>query len=185
MRSTQIYEFDGFLATELCDSIVAWFSTRPRLPNLGGQQRILNGKNIDYSNIQDYNIKRWVNAFKFDAAAAARKVFGEEYLYPDYTDLVSWESGSGMILHADNCDQEGTPNYCGWRNYSGVLYLNDDFAGGETIFPNQGPIIIKPKKGKLVLYPAGLEYSHVVTTVVGTRYVMPIWFTKDKNYIEV
>jgi hypothetical protein len=131
------------------------------------------------------NIKRWVNAFKFDAAAAARKVFGEEYLYPDYTDLVSWESGSGMVLHADNCDQEGNPNYCGWRNYSGVLYLNDDFAGGETIFPNQGPIIIKPKKGKLVLYPAGLEYSHVVTTVVGTRYVMPIWFTKDKNYIEV
>ena len=184
MRDNQIYEFENFLPDDLCDTIVAWFSTRPKM-NVSGRNRLFNGKTIDYSNIQDYTIKRWVNAFKFDATAVAKKVFNEEYLYPDYTDLVSWESGSGMILHADNCDQEGEPNFCSWRNYSGVLYLNEDFAGGETFFPRHGPHFIKPMKGKLALYPAGIDYSHGVSTVVGTRYTMPIWFTKDRNYIEV
>jgi hypothetical protein len=113
------------------------------------------------------------------------RVFGEEHLYPDYTAAVLWESGSGMVIHADNSDQDGNPNYCGWRDYSGVLYLNDDFVGGETFFPKHGPLFIKPKKGKFALYPSGLDYSHGVSTVVGTRYTMPIWFTKNKNYIEV
>ena len=72
MRDNQIYEFENFLPDDLCDTIVAWFSTRPKM-NVSGRNRLFNGKTIDYSNIQDYTIKRWVNAFKFDATTVAKK----------------------------------------------------------------------------------------------------------------
>jgi hypothetical protein len=181
---SQIFEFENFVPGEICDTIVSWFATRPKMMSNGGNA-LFNGRTIDYANIQDYTIKRWVNAFKFDATAKAREVFGVDNLYPDYTDLVSWEEGSGMIVHADNCNQDGTPNYCHWREYSGVVFLNDDFAGGDYFFPEQGPHFARPAKGKLVLYPSGLEYRHGVQTIIGTAYTMPIWFTTDKNHIEV
>ena len=91
-------------------------------------------------------IKKIINAFKTDATSTAKRLFSEEYLYVDYTAAVLWESGSGIVVHADNVDLEGNPNYCPWRCYSGVLNLNDDFAGGETFFPDHGPLFIKPKK---------------------------------------
>jgi predicted 2-oxoglutarate/Fe(II)-dependent dioxygenase YbiX len=178
-----IFEFENFISNEECDYIVNWFKNTEKMPR-NGAQSFFNGRQIDYGNVSDLNVKKLMNAFNLDATYLAKKTFNEEYLYPDYTDLVLWEPGSGMVVHSDNCDQEGNPNYCSWRNYSAVLYLNDDFLGGETFFPDHGPLFIKPKKGKLAIYPSGLEYSHGVTTVVnGNRYTMPIWFTRDKNYI--
>ena len=181
--STKIYEFENFISDSVCDIIINWFSQSPKITT-SSAQKLFNGKTIDYNNIENKEVKKLVNKFKFDATKIAMQVFNEENLYPDYTDLVLWESGSGMLIHADNCDSEGNPNYVPWRDYSGVVYLNDNFVGGETWFPQFGPKFIKPKKGKFVLYPAGLEYSHGVTTVIGTRYTMPIWFTRNGNYIE-
>ena len=182
MNPNQIYEIENFLSDEECDQIVGWFNTTPKMITNG--QYLFNGKTIDYQNIQNILVKRIINSFRFDATSIAMKIFNEETLYPDYTAAVLWESGSGMVIHADNSDLEGNPNYCGWRCYSGVLNLNDDFMGGETFFPDHGPYFIKPKKGKLALYPSTLEYKHGVSTVVGTRYTLPIWFTKDRTKIE-
>jgi hypothetical protein len=180
---SKIYEFEQFVPYDVCNTIVDWFKEQPKISENGAQQ-LFNGRTIDFRNIPNYDIKKLVNKFKFDATKLAMSIFDEEHLYPDYTDLVLWEAGSGMLVHADNCDAEGNPNYVHWRDYSGVVYLNDDFVGGETWFPDHGPKFVKPRKGKFVLYPSTLEYAHGVTTVVGTRYTMPIWFTKNSNYIE-
>lgn len=176
-----IFEFENFLPDEDCDLLVEWFSNAEKLPT-NGAQSFFNGRQIDYGHLENGTlIKKIVNAFNFDATELVRRTFNMK-VYPDYTDLVLWEPGSGMVVHADNCDQEGKPNYCAWRQFSGVLYLNDNFMGGETFFPDHGPLFVKPKKGKFVIYPAGLEYSHGVTTVVGgNRYTMPIWFTPVKQ----
>lgn len=51
-------------------------------------------------------------------------------------------SSEGHLIHADNCIllPDGTclrnPPAFTWRDYSTVLYLNDDFDGGEFIFAN-------------------------------------------------
>jgi len=184
MEVNHIYEIDNFVDPLICDRIVNWFKNADKVPE-GNAKEYFNGKTIDYKNITNYEIKRLVNSFKFDATSKIRELFDEEELYPDYTDLVMWGSGSGMLVHSDNSDLDGNPNYCHWRVYSGVCYLNDDFVGGETFFPTKGPLFIKPKKGKAVFYPSGLEFKHGVTTVVGTRYTMPIWFTKDKTRAEI
>ncbi len=57
--------------------------------------------------------------------------------------------------------------------YTSILYLNDDFEGGETIVGNK---IIKPKKCKLISFN-GNKIKHQVNTITkGIRYTIPCWY---------
>ena len=40
-----------------------------------------------------------------------------------------------------------------------MVYLNDDFGGGETVFPHYGDAI-KPKKGSILIFPPLWMYLH-------------------------
>jgi hypothetical protein len=180
-KESTIYELPNFLSHRLCDEIVMWFKTEPKVAS--NIQSFFNGRQINYENISNDRIKKIVNMFRYETSKEIEKLFSVK-AYPDYTDIVYWASGSGMLVHSDNSDQDGNPNYCAWREFSGVLYLNDDYQGGNTFFPDHGPKFVVPEKGKLVLFPAGIDYNHGVTTVVGNRYTMPIWFTSDINHIE-
>jgi hypothetical protein len=56
--------------------------------------------------------------------------------------------------------------------YGVVLYLNDDYDGGEIYYPNMG-IEIKPEARSMVIHPAHEAYRHGVKKVLaGTRYSM-------------
>ena len=56
--------------------------------------------------------------------------------------------------------------------YGLVLYLNDDYEGGEIFYPNAG-IELKPQACSLVMHPAHEGYRHGVKKVsAGTRYSM-------------
>jgi hypothetical protein len=56
--------------------------------------------------------------------------------------------------------------------YGVVLYLNDDYDGGEIFYPNIG-VEFKPEAYSLVLHPAHEAYRHGVKEVsAGTRYSM-------------
>lgn len=180
---SQIFEVENLVAGHLCDEIVMWFKTAPKMPT-NGAQSFFDGKQINYEHISNPRIKQIVNMFRYETTIKVQEYFKQK-VYPDYTDLVFWDEGSGMLVHADNCDPDGNPNYCSWRNYSGVLYLNDDYQGGNTFFPDHGPKFVIPQKGKFVFYPSGRDYNHGVTTVVGKRYTMPIWFTTEINHIEI
>ena len=46
------------------------------------------------------------------------------------------------------------------------LYLNDDFEGGETDFP-QFEVMVKPRQGMMVLFPAGWNWLHRGRVVLG------------------
>jgi hypothetical protein len=54
--------------------------------------------------------------------------------------------------------------------YGVVLYLNEDFEGGELIYPDL-KIEIKPKKGMLVYHP-GDEKHRVSKVTSGERYTL-------------
>jgi hypothetical protein len=61
------------------------------------------------------------------------------------------------------------------RDLSLVLYLNDDFEGGEFLFPDLH-IQVKPKPGLLVCFPSDQNYLHGVAPVKeGTRYSIVTW----------
>ena len=57
-----------------------------------------------------------------------------------------------------------------------MFYLNDDFEGGETEFLYYHRRIV-PKKGTLLLWPAGMTHAHRGGLVTkGMKYVVTGWF---------
>ena len=62
------------------------------------------------------------------------------------------------------------------RILSGLIYLNDNFSGGNLEFPRQ-KISIRPEPGMLVLFPSCFAYPHIAKPVKkGTRFVAVTWF---------
>jgi hypothetical protein len=68
------------------------------------------------------------------------------------------------------------PNYVPTRKFTTVLYLNDDFEGGETHFPTL-EVLVKPEKNKIVGFGCDEKYVHgVMPTSGGIRKAFICWF---------
>jgi hypothetical protein len=63
-----------------------------------------------------------------------------------------------------------------WSGHMSVLiYLNDNYEGGEIVFPKQN-IKIKPKSGMLIAFPGNEMYPHLVEPCYGDlRYTISLW----------
>lgn len=129
----------------------------------------------------------------------------------DHAGLYGRITGNFCPYHADNCyfscpihgkDQgilrarcpgncpgsQYLPNHTYWREYTGLIYLNDDFEGGEILFED-GPCnklyqkIIPIQAGMLVIAPNGSNFYHEVFPIrKGTRYSLHLWFTSDPTH---
>ncbi len=90
--------------------------------------------------------------------------------------------GDSHIPHADNSRREHgrwLPNHTPQRDYTALVYLNDNFTGGELVFPDRDVVII-PKSGLFVGFPSNHKFVHAVPNVLsGKRYSLPVWFTMD------
>jgi predicted 2-oxoglutarate/Fe(II)-dependent dioxygenase YbiX len=63
------------------------------------------------------------------------------------------------------------------RDLSTVLFLNDEFEGGDFVFPEL-KVRVRPEPGMLVCFPSTHEYLHGVEPVTkGTRYSIVNWMT--------
>ena len=104
------------------------------------------------------------------------------FLYAEYPQFVKWEPGWELPPHCDNCEPDGiSPNATPWRSHGGVIYLNDNFEGGEIFYPKLNKEI-RPKSGMMVIHPAGLPYLHGVKKVTeGVRHTISAFFTYDST----
>uniref|UniRef100_A0A672HH63 procollagen-proline 3-dioxygenase n=1 Tax=Salarias fasciatus TaxID=181472 RepID=A0A672HH63_SALFA len=97
-------------------------------------------------------------------------------------------------VHVDNCLLEPETKQC-WkeppafihRDLSAILYLNDNFDGGELFFTNRDAKTVtaqvKPGCGRVVGFSSGPVNPHGVTAVTrGRRCALALWFTKEKLY---
>lgn len=97
-------------------------------------------------------------------------------LYTVKAVLALWEEGAYAGRHIDS--HQGYE----FIQFSSVLYLNDDYAGGEICFPNQD-FVYKPKAGDIVTFPSGgTEYSHYVKKITdGKRYTVAMWHSMEED----
>ncbi len=69
------------------------------------------------------------------------------------------------------------------RSISVLIYLNDDYEGGEIEFVNFNEKI-KPKAGTVILFPSNYAYRHIAHPVVsGTKYVITTFLHDRKKEI--
>jgi len=61
------------------------------------------------------------------------------------------------------------------RVISALVYLNDDFTGGETEFIHFGEKV-QPKAGRLVIFPSNYAYAHAaLPPTQGIKYSAAFW----------
>ncbi|XP_029948601.1 prolyl 3-hydroxylase 1 [Salarias fasciatus] len=146
----------------------------------------------------------------FDLSEKVRKVlesyFGlQTKLYFSYSHLVcrsaideKQEDREDLShpVHVDNCLLVSELNECvkeppayTHRDYSAILYLNDDFEGGDFIFTELDAKTVtaevRPRCGRVVGFGAGKENPHGVRAVTrGQRCAVALWFTLDPAHEE-
>ena len=76
-------------------------------------------------------------------------------------------AGTQFRIHADH-----GPTYV--ATISAVIYLNDDYEGGELWFPRFG-VDLKPKRGDIAIFPSTFIYEHASREMIdGTKYAVVI-----------
>ncbi len=114
------------------------------------------------------------------AAKAIKKHYGiTDPVYADTLQLVRWRPGDDQAPHAD-CEQpDGTPNEFPWRAFASIIYLNDEYEGGQIHFPKLG---VEPelKPRMLAFFPSTADYLHGVKEITsGIRYTFSCFYTFD------
>jgi predicted 2-oxoglutarate/Fe(II)-dependent dioxygenase YbiX len=89
--------------------------------------------------------------------------------------LLRYEQGGHLPAHQD----QGISS----RVLSSVMYLNDNYEGGEIEFKHSG-VKLKPEAGSIIFFPANFLYVHEVYPMTsGSRYSMPHWYHNMKQMI--
>jgi hypothetical protein len=97
-------------------------------------------------------------------------------LYCDSIQIVRWD-GQEMPPHYDDRHPDGSPHKSPWREWAGVIYLNDDYVGGDLWFPATSDTY-KPVAGTFVFFK-GSSMHGVRRVTDGLRYTSPSWYTMD------
>jgi len=139
------------------------------------------------------------------------EVIGDSSYHVDHGGLYARIRGNYCPYHADNisffCPIHGKnqqelrsscpgncpgsqyiPNHTPWREYTALIYLNDDFQGGEIAFED-GPCnqiyqkVIPIEAYMLVLAPNGPHFYHEVYPIKqGKRHSLHLWYTRDPSH---
>lgn len=95
--------------------------------------------------------------------------WGINVVYYEAFNFVKYEGeGTHFNIHADH-----GPSYnC---TVSAVIYINDDYEGGDLKFPRLDNLVIKPSVGDIAVFPSNYIYEHASLPMkAGTKYCVVI-----------
>ena len=82
---------------------------------------------------------------------------------PGAISICRWFPGMEQPPHADDMTNTDTKGYED-NAFGSVIYLNENYAGGKTYYPDYG-IEVTPESGKLAVHPGDVNHMHGVTKV--------------------
>lgn len=122
-----------------------------------------------------------ITEYSEQIADALKFAFGFDGALNYNLPAVVYPEGCGMGLHDDmyhNSDNPATREKV--HVYSSVHYLNDDYDGGELVFPDIG-LTIKPEANMLLLFPC--EHRHEGLPSTNGIKVSSTKFWRDKHAV--
>jgi len=128
--------------------------------NLGPRDEI-NGPLIDLHNEIYEKLKYCIDDYA--------RYWGINVVYYEAFNFVKYEGeGKHFRVHADH----GPAYNC---TVSAVIYINDDYEGGEIEFPRLNSYVHKPKVGDIAVFPSNYIYEHASLPMKsGTKYAVVI-----------
>lgn len=97
------------------------------------------------------------------------RYWGIDVVYYEAFNFVKYEGeGTHFNIHADH----GPAYNC---TVSAVIYINDDYEGGDLKFPRLDNLVYKPKVGDIAVFPSNYIYEHASLPMVsGTKYCVVV-----------
>jgi hypothetical protein len=97
------------------------------------------------------------------------RYWGISVVYYEAFNFVKYEGeGTHFNIHADH----GPAYNC---TVSAVIYINDDYEGGEIRFPRLDNYTHKPKVGDIAIFPSNYIYEHASLPMkTGTKYCVVV-----------
>ncbi|MFZ9740324.1 MAG: 2OG-Fe(II) oxygenase [Candidatus Nanopelagicaceae bacterium] len=169
-----ILKIDDAISINTCKKIIELFENNyihsERIVNQGAPNFTQLNVNKQISNLVpplSGTILKHLNEYKKQYSQFAKyfppKICLEEFRIKCYNS--QWEDR--FDLHVDVTDKSSSIRFLSF-----LYYLNEDFSGGETVFPEQN-FVMKPKTGSLIIFPPTWQYPHIGNQVMsGKKYIM-------------
>jgi hypothetical protein len=179
------YEIHDFLSSYECDIIIK------KCQNKLVKSEVYKGEINEYDKSRD-SLQCWLNdSDPLIASISDRvaKLTNTNIKQQEILQVVKYNENGYFTDHFDACGRNAefckkmTEYFNGKdRLYTVLIYLNDDYEGGETVFPNINKII-KPEKGKAVVFK-NIDHNDKIITqslhrgnpiIKGVKYICNKW----------
>lgn len=168
MKEDVIKIVDNFVSDEECKTIIDYMNNQkdPSFWIINNTRQMIVNANSDI-----------ILKILLEYLDKIKKILNRNNLYITEYMLSRYNEGFMMNVHTDL--EDGKEHFA----VSAVAYLNDDFTGGDIVFPRQ-KFRHSPKSGQIILFDSKLEKNmHGVEPVnSGIRYAMPIWITDNPDF---
>ena len=155
MSNVSIIEENNFLEDYLCDFFIDYINKSKNKIKHRDNNLIFCDKTAALDDILEFKVLLGKLTF------FVKKHFIETCI--NYSQIVEWPEKSFQKLHFD----------FDHHTHTSILYLNDNYEGGETLV---GTKVIHPKKGKIVLFEGNKIEHQVLKIKSGKRYTNPTWY---------
>jgi len=175
---------DDFLTKEECDYIIYLSKSKFQQSKLMAETNIHGyGRDSFSAELHVFPNDEILNSIRKKAAQLIK--MPETHF--EFFQCLYYDPGQEYQAHYDTFDESTERGKKvvfekGQRKYTILAYLNDDFEGGGTYFPNLD-LLVHPKKGRIVIFdnldekgkplPASFHAGLPVTT--GRKYAVNIW----------
>lgn len=198
-NNTYLFEIPRLLTPEQCDQLRAAAVKHGMEDSRVGEAENELDKNVRKSTQTwvkyDHNeITKIIAAKAMDMAKSLRHCFGDITIAKNFEDIqiVRYDKDGKYDPHYDGTECKGdkeSPCLKNQRIATLLVYLNDDFAGGETRFPNL-KVSIKPKKGNAIFFlvsdpKTGMVYKNTLhggdPVLDGEKWIATQWIRRSEE----
>ena len=178
-----IGHYKNIVSDSLCDNIISTdfnYTESTYSTHKGLSPDWKKNKRVEMDEIWIRNKQPFYNELK-DCVSVVADLYKEEvkkakrnFVVQKTTDfrLNKYEKGGYMSLHCDNIHHSHGQQY-GYPQATVLLFLNDDFKGGDFIVSE---LQLNIKKGDAIIFPSNFMFPHEVKKVIsGTRWSIVSW----------
>jgi hypothetical protein len=183
-----VEEIDCYRVIEYASTVNTWNRSEEKIVDSAGnvifdpQYWVDTTCGFDILEKDNYSIASTIIQYASLASSLAEELFGTRLSFRHPSLVRRTAKDLVMPPHCDKQNLDGSLKV-GMENYdvSAIIYYNDDFEGGELVFP-QHNLKISPKQGAVAIFPGDYAYLHYVEKVhSGVRWSTPMFMSASET----